>query len=108
MFFIGKVAGMMFLSQMGDSIGRIKLLRISQVATFICYFMITFVIKESQNLLLPIFITGLLSCWRTNLSYIYVQELFSSKFKKVAGTIFLVNDVMTMFYSTMFFQYVST
>ena len=70
--------------------------------------MITFIIKDSKNLLLPIFITGLLSCWRTNLSYIYVQELFSSKFKSIAGTLFLVNDVMTMLYSTMFFQYVST
>ena len=76
MFFLGKVVGMVTLSHLGDTLGRIKLLRFSQCVTFACYFSITFLITNSKFLTIPIFIAGLLSCWRTNLSYIYGQELF--------------------------------
>jgi MFS family permease len=90
MFFIGKVAGMVSLSHLGDTIGRIKLLRFSLIVTVACYFAITFLIQDSKYLVIPIFIAGLFSCWRVNLSYIYVQEMVETKYKSLVGTIMLV------------------
>jgi hypothetical protein len=65
--------------------------------------MMTFFIQDVQTFMVPVFIAGLFSCWRTNLAYIYIQELFSSKFQGLVGTLFLMNDVFTMLYSTIFF-----
>lgn len=107
MFFIGKVVGMATLSSLGDSIGRIKLLRFSQSLTLLCYISITCFIQDSKYLTIPIFIAGLFSCWRTNLSYIYGQEIFSSKHKNLMGTVMLVNDVFTLLWSVIFFTSVS-
>jgi hypothetical protein len=70
-FFIGKVLGMIFLSHLGDSLGRIKLLRISLTVTFLSYVSMTFWINDAQTVLVPLFLAGLFSCWRTNLAYIY-------------------------------------
>ena len=108
MFFVGKVVGMITLSHLGDSIGRINLLKFSQSVTLVCYFSMTFLIKDSKFLVIPIFIAGLLSCWRTNLAYIYAQEMFTTKTKNLAGTIMLVNDVFTLLYATLFYSNVST
>jgi MFS family permease len=107
MFFVGKVVGMITLSHMGDSIGRIKLLRFSQTVTLLCYIAITCFINDAKLLTIPIFIAGLFSCWRTNLAYIYGQEIFSSQHKNLAGTVMLVNDVSTLLYSVFFFKSVS-
>ena len=106
-FFIGKVLGMIFLSHLGDSIGRIRLLRISLTATFLCYFSMTFWIHDSKTLLVPMFFAGLFSCWRTNLAFIYAQEIFQTKFKSLVGTIYMVNDVLTIVWATIFYKYVS-
>ena len=106
-FFFGKVLGMITLSSYGDSIGRIRLLRFSQSATLACFITITFLIQDSKYLNIPIFVIGLLNSWRNNLGYIYCQEIFDSLHKNMAGTLLLVNDMMTLVWSSLFFRYVS-
>jgi MFS family permease len=79
-FFIGRLAGNLILAKYGDSIGRIKLLRVSLVLSMMCYGSIVYVIRNNILVYVPIFIYGLVSCWRCNLSYIYGLEIISSSF----------------------------
>ena len=79
-FFFGRLAGNIFLAHYGDSIGRIMLLRVSQAITLISYITIVFLTRNPFSLYVPIFLIGLVSCWRCSLSYIYGQEIINSKY----------------------------
>ena len=73
-FFIGYVVGIFFLAKRGDTIGRIKMMRMGLIASAIIYFFIDFVSKELYFHYFLIFIYGLLANIRTNISFIYSQE----------------------------------
>jgi MFS family permease len=70
-FFIGNVAGSFFLSKYGDTVGRIKLIRIGQSITIICYTTIIFFTTNLFVIYALIFVIGALSCWRLSLGFIY-------------------------------------
>lgn len=70
-FFIGNVVGSTLLSEYGDSIGRIHLIRIGQGITFISYAIIVLFTRNLIFIYSLFFIIGLFSCWRLSLGFIY-------------------------------------
>lgn len=64
LFFIGNLFGSIFLSNFGDTVGRIPLMKVSQFITFICYSSIVYYIRSIQTIYSLIFIVGLLQPWR--------------------------------------------
>ena len=102
-FFIGRLTGNLFLAKFGDSIGRIELLRYSLAMSILCYGSIIFIIRNKIILYAPIFIYGLISCWRCNLSYIYGLEVIESRFQNLIGSYFQVADSITLLFSTFFY-----
>ena len=78
MFFIGAMVGNIILAKYGDTIGRVKLLRVSLVLSLICYGSILYVIRNKILIYIPIFIYGFVACWCSNLAYIYGLEVIES------------------------------
>ena len=91
-FFIGNVIGSIFLSEYGDSIGRIVLMKVSQAITLVCYFNIVFFARNIVIIYFLIFIIGLLSGWRLYLGYIYGSEIVKESSLNMAGSIFNLFD----------------
>lgn len=105
-FFIGRLTGNVFLAKYGDVLGRIQLLRYSLVLSLICYGSIVFIIRNKVVLYAPIFVYGLISCWRCNLSYIYGLEVIESSKQNLIGSYFQVADSVTLLFSTIFYLFV--
>jgi MFS family permease len=106
-FFLGRLTGNVILAHLGDSIGRIQLMRLSQAVTLVSYVTIVFLTRDPLVLYGPIFLIGLVSCWRCSLSYIYGQEIINSKFQNIVGSMYQVCDCSTLLISTIFYMKVS-
>jgi MFS family permease len=102
-FFLGRLTGNVILAHLGDSIGRIQLMRLSQAVTLVSYVTIVFLTRDPLVLYGPIFLIGLVSCWRCSLSYIYGQEIINSKFQNIVGSMYQVCDCSTLLISTIFY-----
>jgi len=74
-FFVGHVVGSIMLSNYGDTIGRISLMRIGQGATLFSYVYIVYLANNNVEVYFFIFLMGLLSCWRLSLSFLYGSEV---------------------------------
>ena len=106
-FFVGHVAGNVFLAGYGDTIGRIPMIRLGQGITLICYVIIVFFTRSIVAIYALIFIIGLLSCWRLSLAYIYGLEIISEQNQNIAGSFFNLYDATVMIQSSIFLMYVS-
>ena len=68
---------------------------------------IVFLTRDPYSLYVPIFLIGLVSCWRCSLSYIYGQEIINSKYQNIVGSFFQVGDASSLIFSTIFYMKVS-
>ena len=76
-FFVGHVIGTTLLSEYGDTVGRLPMIRLGQGITLACYMAIVFCTRSILVIYLLIFIIGMLSCCRCNLAFIYGQEILA-------------------------------
>jgi len=74
-YFIGNVIGSTLLSEYGDTIGRIPLIRVGQGVSVICYFAIVYLTRDSEIIYTLCFVIGLFSSWRLSLGFIYGSEI---------------------------------
>ena len=70
-FFIGHVTGSTLLSEYGDTIGRIPMLRLGQGISAFAYLVIVMVTRNIYVIYGLMFVFGMLSCCRGNLGFIY-------------------------------------
>lgn len=79
-YFLGAVLGNLFLSSLGDTVGRIIMMRIGLSLSIILYTIILFI---SKSMLLNYFLMiafGSLTCFRVSVSYLYGQEIIEPKY----------------------------
>jgi MFS family permease len=106
-FFIGHVIGSTLLSEYGDTIGRIPMLRFGQGVSTLCYIMIVFCTKNVYVIYSLIFIFGLLSCCRSNLAFVYGSEILAETHQTTGGCIFNLFDATILIFSCCFIIFVS-
>ena len=75
LFFVGHVLGSTLLSEYGDTIGRVPMIRFGQGISALSYFAIVYLTRNIFVVYSLMFIFGFLSCCRSNLSFIYGQEV---------------------------------
>lgn len=107
-FFVGHVIGTTLLSEYGDTIGRIPMIRLGQGITLACYLAIVFFTRNILVIYMLIFIIGMLSCCRCNLAFIYGQEILAESRQNIGGCFFNLFDATVMIFSSFFIVYVST
>lgn len=106
-FFIGHVIGSTLLSEYGDTIGRIPMLRFGQGISTLCYFIIVFFSRNVYVIYSLMFIFGMLSCCRSNLAFIYGQEILAETQQTTGGCIFNLFDATILIFSSCFLIFVS-
>ena len=74
-YFVGNVIGNTLLAEYGDTIGRIKLMKIGQSFTVLSYALIVFLFRSHYLIYTLFFIIGLFSSWRLSLGFIYGTEI---------------------------------
>lgn len=107
MFFIGHVTGSTLLSEYGDTIGRVPMIRLGQGLSFLSYAVITFITRDIRCVYCAMFIFGMLSCCRGNLSFIYGQEIVANDKQNIGGCIFNLFDATVLIYSSLFMMFIS-
>jgi Na+/melibiose symporter-like transporter len=70
-FFVGLVFGTTILARLGDTVGRILMMRVGMLLTIILYAMMVFLSRHLLLTYILIFGIGMLSCFRLNLGFIY-------------------------------------
>jgi MFS family permease len=106
-FFIGNLIGSTFLSRLGDTIGRIHMLRLGLSVTVFCYGTIIFYAKTLTLNYILIFCVGVFSCFRLNIGFIYGQEIIRKGHANVIGSLYNTLDAMTMIFTTLYYLYIS-
>lgn len=106
-FFFGLVIGSTFLSRLGDTIGRIKMLRISLLLSLILYACLIYISRHLYTHYAFIFGIGMLSCLRLNLGFLYAQEIVSNRHVNFVGSMNNVLDGFTMIIAALYFSYIS-
>lgn len=106
-FFVGAVLGNLFISGLGDSMGRIAVMRIGLVITAATYFLFMFVSRSLilDYILLTLF--GSMQCWRENVAFLYSQEITAAKYQTIVGSGFNVFDSSTLIVVALYYWYVS-
>jgi MFS family permease len=106
-YFTGNVIGSTLLSQFGDTIGRIPLIRVGQGISVACYFSIVFLTRNLQFIYVFCFIIGLFSCWRLSLGFIYGQEIIKETKQNLGGAMFNLFDASVVIFSSLFLLKIS-
>ncbi|CDW80967.1 organic cation [Stylonychia lemnae] len=106
-YFIGAVFGNLFLSRLGDTVGRILMVRIGISLSLLLYAVILFV---STSLLLNyalVFLFGCLTSFRVGISYLYGQEIVRAKHSNMIGSLYNIFDSITMIMASLYYKYIS-
>lgn len=106
-YFIGNVLGSSTISKYGDTIGRIKLLRIGFTLSVIFYSLLIYSIKHKLVVYLLMFLLGYLSCIRLNFSFIYGSEIIKTTHSSVICSFYNAFDGLTMIQASLYFKYIS-
>lgn len=106
-YFSGYVLGTTFLARFGDTRGRAPLIRVGQGVTLACYVVIVFFTRNITVIYLLLFLMGILACCRSNLAFIYGQELVLSEQQIAFGTFVNASDCSVMLFSALFIMCVS-
>lgn len=70
-FFIGLAIGTAVLSRLGDTVGRIVMLRIGMFCSVALYGYMVFGNRTLETIYVIMFFIGILSCLRVNIAFIY-------------------------------------
>jgi MFS family permease len=106
-FFIGNLIGGLFLANLGDKVGRIKMLRAGLTLTIVFYGVIIHVSNSLTLNCIMIFGVGLFSCFRLNISFIYGMEIIQFSKKNIIGSLYNFFDALTMIAVAFYFKYIS-
>lgn len=95
------------LSKYGDTMGRIKLIRIGFTLSVILYAIMIYVIHYKVALYFILFLLGILACIRLNFSFIYGSEIIKTTHSTVICSFYNFFDGLTMMQASIYFKYIS-
>ena len=95
-YFIGNVLGSTTLSKYGDTMGRIKLIRIGFVVSVILFATLIYTMSNILIAYLLLFLLGYLSCIRLNFSFIYGSEIIKTTHSTIICSFYNFFDGFTM------------
>lgn len=106
-YFIGNVLGNSSLSHMGDTYGRIRMLRVGFVLSCILYAMMIYSAHSKPLVFLLLFLLGFLSPVRLNFSFIYGSEIIKTSHSTVICSFYNFFDGLTMIQASLYYKYIS-
>lgn len=99
--------GALFIARLGDTVGRIKMIRISLVTTTIIFGLLFSYPKSMILTYILIFLSGFFSTIRTNVGLLYGLETIREKYKNTVGSLYNVFDGVTMLIFAIYFVAIS-
>lgn len=74
-YFLGHVFGTVSLSRLGDTVGRIPMMRVGLTVNVVIFGLMLYVSRNIYFHYALMIAIGMLSCLRVNLAFIYGQEI---------------------------------
>ncbi len=106
-YFIGNVLGAAFLSNLGDKYGRILMIRIGFIVSNALFAIMIYFPKNLVMMQFVLFLLGMLSCIRVNMSFIYGSEIIKNTHSTVIFSFYNTFDGWTMITASLYFKYIS-
>lgn len=106
-FFIGNVLGSCTLANLGDTVGRIRILRIVLTLNSLLLGLLLYASKNIYFHYILMFGYGVISNLRVNLGFLYGQEICVRSQKNMLGSLYNACDAASMFWIAIYFKFIS-
>ena len=104
---MGAVFGNLFLSRLGDTVGRIQTMRIGVSLSLLLYTFFLFVSTNIYVNYVLMLLFGSLTSFRVSISYLYGQEIVKASHSNFIGSLYNIFDSLSMIIASLYYKFIS-